>query len=103
MCGLAEAAVGFMNSYSFKHPLVPTYRGHIRTKEDAVYLLEACLREELSHSCRGPRKGDSVISGDVLCGKQTAQEFTTGVMDWSGLLRHRTTLRSAKRWMSLGS
>jgi len=79
MCGLAEAAVGFMNSYSFKHPLVPTYRGHIRTKEDAVYLLEACLREELSHSCRGPRKGDSVISGDVFVWETNS----TGIHHWS--------------------
>jgi hypothetical protein len=47
-------------------------------EKDAVYLLEACLRGELLHSCQRPRDGES-------SGKRTAQALTDGMMEWSGM------------------
>lgn len=47
-------------------PLVPTYRGCLQSKEDAVYIIEACLRGKLVHSCRGPQDGEATISGNIF-------------------------------------
>jgi len=66
MCGLDEAAAGFVHPGSSNQQLIPTYQGCIRSKEDAVYLLEACLRGNLVHSCGGPRDGEAAISGNVF-------------------------------------
>jgi len=57
MFGLDEAAAGFVHPDSSNQQLIPTYQGCIRSKEDAVYLLEACLQGNLVHSCRDPRDG----------------------------------------------
>jgi Gti1/Pac2 family len=46
--------------------LVPTYQGYLQSKEDAVYLLEACLGGKLAHSFRGPRDGEDTISGNIF-------------------------------------
>jgi Gti1/Pac2 family len=59
-------------------PLVPTYRGCLQSIEDAVYLLEACLRGELFHSCRGPRDGEAAISGNVFVWEANS----TGIDRW---------------------
>jgi Gti1/Pac2 family len=64
-CG-SEAAAGFNCLDSSNQPLVPTYRGCLQSKEDAVYLLEACLRGELNHSCRGPHDGEATVSGNIF-------------------------------------
>jgi len=66
MFGLDEAAAGFAHPDSSNQQLIPTYQGCIRSKEDAVYLLEACLRGDLVHSCQGPRDGEAAISGNVF-------------------------------------
>jgi hypothetical protein len=47
-------------------PLVPTYRGYVQSKADAVFLVEACLHGELIHSCRKPRDGEATISGNIF-------------------------------------
>jgi hypothetical protein len=41
--------------------LMSTYQGYLQSKEDAVYLLEACLNGKLVHSCRGPQDGEATI------------------------------------------
>ena len=46
--------------------LVPTYQGYLQSKEDAVYLLEACISGKLAHSCRGPQDGEATISGNIF-------------------------------------
>ena len=66
MFGLDEAAAGFAHSDSFNQQLIPTYQGCIWSKEDAVYLLEACLQEDLVHSCQGPWDSEAVISENVF-------------------------------------
>ncbi|KAL8902279.1 MAG: hypothetical protein Q9207_004797 [Kuettlingeria erythrocarpa] len=54
MCGLRS-----------KLPLVPAYRGRLQSKEDAVYIIEACPRGKLVRSCRGPQDGEATITGNV--------------------------------------
>jgi hypothetical protein len=66
MCGLGEAAAGPICPDSFDQPLVPTYQGRLESKEDAVYLLEACLQAKLFHARRGPRDGEAAIIGNVF-------------------------------------
>jgi Gti1/Pac2 family len=56
-------------------PLVPTYRGFLQSKEDAVSLVNACLRV---HSCRGPRDGEAAISGNVFVWEANS----TGIDRW---------------------
>jgi hypothetical protein len=46
--------------------LMPTDRGYLQSKEDAAYLLEACLSGKLAHSWRGPRDGEATISGNLF-------------------------------------
>jgi Gti1/Pac2 family len=46
--------------------LVPTYQGYLQSKEDAVYLLKACLGGKLAHSFRGPRDREDTISGNIF-------------------------------------
>ncbi len=57
---------------------MPTYRGHVQSKEDAVYLVKACLRGKLVHSCRGPREGEATISGNVFVWEANS----TGIDHW---------------------
>lgn len=58
--------------------LVPTYRGCLQGKEDAVYIVEACLRGKLVHSCRGPQDGEATISGNVFVWEANS----TGIDHW---------------------
>jgi hypothetical protein len=48
---------------------VPIYRGYLQSKEDAFYLLKACLRGKLFYLCRGPQDGEATISGNVFVWK----------------------------------
>jgi hypothetical protein len=64
--------------YSDCMPLVPTYRGCLQSKEDAVYLIEACLCGKLVHSCRGPRDGEATISGNIFVWEANS----TGIDCW---------------------
>ena len=64
--GLREGAAGFNCLKSSDQSLVSTYRGYPQSKEDAVYLLQACFDERLDHSCRGSRDGEVPISGNVF-------------------------------------
>ena len=41
-------------AYRYDRPLVSISRGDLQSQEDAVYILEACLRGKLVCSCRGP-------------------------------------------------
>lgn len=66
MFGLDEAAAGFAHSNSFNQQLIPTYQGCIWSKEDAVYLLKACLQEDLVHSCQSSWDSEAVISENVF-------------------------------------
>lgn len=40
--------------------------GYVQSKEDAIYLVKACLRGELIHLYRRPRDGEVAISGNVF-------------------------------------
>jgi hypothetical protein len=55
MCGLSMAG-----------ELVPTFRGYVKNKRDAEYLVLACTSGKLSHTCRQPRDGEAVLSGNVF-------------------------------------
>jgi Gti1/Pac2 family len=55
-----------MSGLAADFTLVPTYQGYLQSKEDAVYLLEACLSGKLVHSCRGPQDGEATISGNIF-------------------------------------
>ena len=59
-------------------PLVPTYRGHVQSKEDAVYLVKACLRGKFVHSYRGPQEGEATIRGNVFVWEANS----TGIDHW---------------------
>lgn len=66
-------------------PLVPTYRGCLQNKEDAVYIIEACLRGTLLHSRRGPQDGEATISGNVFVweANSTGIDRWTDGMEWT--------------------
>ena len=49
-------------------------------EKDAVYLLEACLRGELLHSCRRPRDGEAAIRGNVFVWEANS----IGIDRWNG-------------------
>ena len=50
----------------------------MQSTEDAVYLLEACLRGTLVHSSRGPRNGEATISDNVFVWEVNS----TGIDRW---------------------
>ncbi len=78
MFGLDEAAGGFVHPDSSNQQLIPTYQGCIRSKEDAVYLVKACLQGHLAHACRGPRNGEAIISGNIFVWEANS----TGIDCW---------------------
>ncbi len=78
MDGLREGAAGSSCLKSSHQPLVPTYRGYLQSKGDAVYLLQACFGGRLVHSCRGPRDGEVTISGNVFVWEANS----TGIDSW---------------------
>ena len=62
---------------------MPTYLGCVQSKEDAICLVEACFRGELSHLCRKPRDGEAAISGNVFVWEASS----TGIDHWSDGMR----------------
>ena len=59
-------AVGFLDFVPSKQQLVPTYRGKLESQEQAVHLVEACLRGALEYSRRGPQEEDRFPSDSIF-------------------------------------
>ena len=64
--------------------------------------LKPAFRESLSIHGEGLETERQLSVGAFSSGKRTAQALITGGMEWSGLFRERSALRSAKRSMVLG-
>lgn len=64
---------------------MPTYRGGLQNKEDAVYIIEACLRGTLLHPRRGPQDGEATISGNVFVweANSTGIDRRTDGVEWT--------------------
>jgi Gti1/Pac2 family len=67
-----------MSGLAADFTLMPTYQGYLQSKEDAVYLLEACLSGKLVHSFRGPQDGEATISGNIFVWETNI----TGIDGW---------------------
>ena len=66
-------------------PLVPTFRGWLKSMEDAFYLVEACRQGILLYSCRRPRNGEAAFSGGIFVWepKCTRTEFWSDGIEWN--------------------
>jgi hypothetical protein len=71
-----NAAAGSICPDNLDQPLVHTHQGCLGSKEDAVYLVEACLLGKHFHARRGPRDGEAA----------TVREEVSKAIDGSGLV-----------------
>lgn len=86
-----DAAVTGSSLKSFDGPLVPTFRGYLESEDEAVCLVEACLRGTALHSSRGPRDGEATLSGNVFVWEASSAGINcwSDRMEWAALERER--------------
>ena len=75
---IVEDTSGSNYFHSSEMLLMPTYQGHLQSVEDACRLVEACLRGDLRHSCRGPQNRGVVVSGNIF----VWEAHSTGIDSW---------------------
>ena len=64
--GLGKANIRSTFLDSTEVPFTPTYRGQLQTEEEALLLVEACIRGDFAYSYRGPRQGETPSSNNTF-------------------------------------